>query len=289
MKKKALWPLLFGVMVVLAGCDYSKPENRDGFFYNTFVKPMDNLIHLLGANLDHNYGLAIIIITLIVRLVLFPFMMKTYKNQKLMREKMKLAKPEMEKIQERVKRARTQEEKMEANQDMMALYKKHGINPMNMGCLPIVIQMPIVMGLFYVLKFPTEGGITEYPQFLWFNLTQPDIFITIIAGIIYALQAFVSMKYANVPDEQKNMMRMMMFISPIMIIWMSYISASALGLYWAVGGAFLVVQTWLGNVFYNSKVEEEMKPIIEAHEKNQQEANNDKKPAKLVSNKKKKK
>ena len=97
------------------------------------------------------------------------------------------------------------------------------------------------------------------------------------------------MKYANVPDEQKNMMRMMMFISPIMIIWMSYISASALGLYWAVGGAFLVVQTWLGNVFYNSKVEEEMKPIIEAHEKNQQEANNDKKPAKLVSNKKKKK
>ncbi|MEN3967534.1 membrane protein insertase YidC, partial [Mammaliicoccus sciuri] len=89
------------------------------------------------------------------RLVLFPFMMKTYKNQKLMREKMKLAKPEMEKIQERVKRARTQEEKMEANQDMMALYKKHGINPMNMGCLPIVIQMPIVMGLFYVLKFPT--------------------------------------------------------------------------------------------------------------------------------------
>ena len=100
MKKKALWPLLFGVMVVLAGCDYSKPENRDGFFYNTFVKPMDNLIHWLGANLDHNYGLAIIIITLIVRLVLFPFMMKTYKNQKLMREKMKLAKPEMEKIQE---------------------------------------------------------------------------------------------------------------------------------------------------------------------------------------------
>ena len=40
MKKKALWPLLFGVMVVLAGCDYSKPENRDGFFYNTFVNSL---------------------------------------------------------------------------------------------------------------------------------------------------------------------------------------------------------------------------------------------------------
>lgn len=52
---------------------------------------------------------------------------------------------------------------------------------MNMGCLPIVIQMPIVMGLFYVLKYPTEGGITEYPNFLWFNLTEPDLIITIIA------------------------------------------------------------------------------------------------------------
>ncbi len=93
MKKKALWPLLFGVMVVLAGCDYSKPENRDGFFYNTFVKPMDSVIHWLGTNLNHDYGLAIIVITLIVRFALFPFMMKTYKNQKLMREKMKLAKP----------------------------------------------------------------------------------------------------------------------------------------------------------------------------------------------------
>ena len=49
MKKKALLPLLLGVMVFLAGCDYSKPENRDGFFFNTFVEPMDKLIHWLGT------------------------------------------------------------------------------------------------------------------------------------------------------------------------------------------------------------------------------------------------
>ncbi len=125
---------------------------------------------------EHNYGLAIIVITLIVRLAIFPFMMRTYKNQMMMREKMKIVKPEMEEIQKKTKVATTQEEKMEAQQEMMALYKKHGINPLNMGCLPILIQMPVVMALYFALKFPSEGSITEYPDFLWMNLTEVDFF-----------------------------------------------------------------------------------------------------------------
>jgi len=268
MKKKALMPLLLGIIIFLAGCDYSKESNRTGFFYDTFVHPLDLLIHWLGANMGHNYGLAIIAITLIVRLALFPFMMKTYKNQSVMKEKMNLIQPQLKAIQEKSKHARTQEEKMAANQEMMALYKDNNINPLNMGCLPLLIQLPIVTGLFYVLKYPSGGGITQYPDFLWFKLTEPDILMTVIAGLVYAAQAFVSMQ--NIPDEQKAQMRMMMFISPIMIIWMSYISPAALPLYWAVGGAFLVLQTWLGNKFYRQKVHEEMKPLIDAHEENQQ-------------------
>ncbi len=270
MKKKALLPLLFGIMIFLAGCDYSKESNRNGFFYDTFVLPLDHVIHWLGANMGHNYGLAIIVITLIVRLALFPFMMKTYKNQSIMKEKMNLIQPQMKEIQERVKRARTQEEKMAANQEMMALYKDNNINPLNMGCLPLLIQLPIVTGLFYVLKYPSTGGITEYPHFLWFELTKTDLLMTIIAGLVYALQAYVSMQ--NIPDEQKAQMRIMMFISPIMIVWMSFISPAALPLYWAVGGLFLVFQTWLGNKFYKTKVHEEMKPLVEAHEQNQAKA-----------------
>ncbi|RXK17543.1 membrane protein insertase YidC [Macrococcus sp. DPC7161] len=265
MKNKALLPLLLGITVFLAGCDYSKQENRKGFFYDTFVHPLDQLIHWLGSNMGHNYGLAIIAITLIVRLALFPFMMRTYKNQSIMKEKMALIKPQLTEIQERTKRARTQEEKMQAQQDMMALYKDNGINPLNMGCLPLLIQLPIVTGLFYVLKYPTEGGITKYPHFLWFDLTKTDIALTVIAGIVYAVQAYVSMQ--NIPDEQKQQMKMMMFISPIMIVWMSAIAPAALPLYWAVGGAFLVFQTWLGNKFYSKKVHEELAPMIEAHER----------------------
>src|SRR5690625_7590756 len=98
---------------------------------------MYNFLQFLDDNLGNNYGLAIIVITMIVRLIIFTLMNNTYKNQMMMREKMKIVKPEMEAIQKKVKVATTQEEKMEAQQEMMGLYKKHGINPLNMGCLPI--------------------------------------------------------------------------------------------------------------------------------------------------------
>ena len=278
---------MIGLVLVLSGCDYSQEENRNGFFFNTFVRPMDSLVHWLGENLNNNYGLAIIAVTLIVRLAIFPFMMRTYKNQMMMREKMKIVKPEMEEIQKKVKVATTQEEKMEAQQEMMGLYKKHGINPLNMGCLPMLIQMPIVMALYFSLKFPSEGGITEYPSFLWMNLTEQDLFMVAIAGIVYAGQAFVSMQFVS--PEQRKQMQLFMYISPIMIIWISLISPSALPLYWAVGGLFLIFQTWAGNTFYKKKVAEEMAPIIEAHEREQAEKEQRLKSAKVMPKKKRKK
>lgn len=285
LKNKWLFAGTMLLVLLLAGCDYSQEENRDGFFFNFFVEPMDWLVNWLGGNLNHNYGLAIIIITLAVRLVIFPFMMKTYKNQMLMREKMKIVKPEMKALQDKIKVATTQEEKMAAQQEMMALYKKHNINPLNMGCLPILIQMPVIMALYFALRFPSEGGLESYPDFLWMDLTQMDIAMVVIAGIVYLVQAFVSMQY--VPEEQRKQMQIFMYISPILIVWISLISPSALPLYWAVGGIFLIFQTIIGNQFWKKKVEEEMAPILEAHAKEQEEKENRLKNAKIVPKKKK--
>ncbi|REH99840.1 hypothetical protein DOS78_10065 [Staphylococcus felis] len=286
MKNKALLTMLVGVVLLLAGCDYSKSENRNGFFYNTFVQPMDNLIHWLGNHLDNNYGLAIIIIVLVVRIVLLPFMLSNYKNMHMMREKMKIAKPEITEAQEKVKRARTPEDKMAANQEMMKVYKKYNLNPAAtmLGCLPLILQMPIIMGLYFVLKYPSGGGITKYSDFLWFQLDKPDIWITIIAGVLYFFQAFVSL--SNMPQEQRQMGYMMMIISPIMIIWISYSSAAALGLYWSVSAAFLVIQIYIANKVYSKKAQEEVAPLLaklEA-EKNPKTGKN----TQVVSKKKKK-
>ncbi|UEX90704.1 membrane protein insertase YidC [Staphylococcus ratti] len=288
MKNKALLATLLGVVLLLAGCDYSKPENRTGFFYNTFVSPMDHLIHWLGDHLNNNYGLAIIIIVLVVRIVLLPFMLSNYKNMHMMREKMKIAKPEITEAQEKVKRARTQEDKMAANQEMMNVYKKYDMNPVAsmLGCLPLILQMPIIMALFFVLKYPSGGGITKFSDFLWFQLDKPDIWITIIAGILYFIQAYVSSMH--MPQEQRQMAVMMMIISPIMIVWISFSSAAALGLYWSVSAAFLVVQTYVANIIYGKKAKAEVEPMIRKFEEEKKSNAKSGKNTKVVSKKKKK-
>ncbi|RZI00802.1 membrane protein insertase YidC, partial [Staphylococcus condimenti] len=174
--------------------------------------------------------------------------------------------------------------------EMMEVYKKYDMNPMQsmLGCLPMLIQMPIIMGLFFVLKYPSPGGITEHSHFLWFNLSKPDIWITIIAGVLYFLQAYVST--FSMPPEQKQMSYMMMIISPIMIIWVALSSASALGLYWSVSAAFLIVQTYIANAYYSKKAKEEVAPMIAAYEKEHGSAGNSKsKGTKVVSKKNKKK
>ena len=261
-------------MVFLAGCDYSKSSNRDGFFYNTFVEPMSKVLHWLGHSVfNDDYGIAIIVLVLVIRIILLPFMLSNYKNSHLMREKMKVAKPEVDGVQEKVKRARTQEEKMAANQEMMEVYKKYDINPMKsaLGCLPVLIQMPVVMGLYFVLRYRIGGGIAEHPHFLWFNLIHPDIWITIIAGVLYFIQAWVSSK--QMPQEQRQMTYMMMIVSPIMIIWISLSSASALGLYWSVSAAFLVVQTYFANMYYEKVAQREVAPMIEKFKENNSNSN----------------
>ena len=290
MKKKALLPLLLGVMVFLAGCDYSKSSNRDGFFYNTFVEPMSKVLHWLGHSVfNDDYGIAIIVLVLVIRIILLPFMLSNYKNSHMMREKMKVAKPEVDGVQEKVKRARTQEEKMAANQEMMEVYKKYDINPMKsaLGCLPVLIQMPVVMGLYFVLRYRIGGGIAEHPHFLWFNLIHPDIWITIIAGVLYFIQAWVSSK--QMPQEQRQMTYMMMIVSPIMIIWISLSSASALGLYWSVSAAFLVVQTYFANMYYEKVAQREVAPMIEKFKENNSNSNKKGKNTQVVSKNNKKK
>ncbi len=243
-KKLGLLSLIGLAPFILAGCD--SIENKTGFFYSTFVKPMDFLLDFFGNTVfDGGYGGAIIIITVIIRLILMPFMLKTYKNQQGMKAKMDKLRPEMEEIQKKIKATKSKEEQMALQQEMMGLYKKYDVSPLNMGCLPMIIQMPIIMGLYYAIRYSSE---VQGHEFLWFKLGNTDIIMTLIAGAIYFWQSKVSM--ANMPTQQQAQMKIMMFISPIMIMVISFSSMSALPLYWSVSGLLLVFQTLLGQKIY---------------------------------------
>jgi len=248
MKKLTLFSL-FGIMlVVLSGCQ--AVENQEGFFYNTFVKPMDWLLNNIGDWLGGSYGLAIIAITVAIRLILMPFMLKNYRQQSQMKAKMDIIKPKMDEIQAKLKQATTKEEQMALQQQMVGLYREHNINTLNMGCLPIIIQMPIIMGLYFAILYSNE---IKGSEFLWFSLGSPDIILTAIAGVIYFVQAKVSLW--TVPEAQKQQMKMMIYISPIMIVIISISSMAALPLYWSISGLLLIFQTYLGRKYYTDQTQ----------------------------------
>ena len=192
-----------------------------------------------------NYGLSIILMTLIIRFVLLPLTMNQYKTQTLMKGKMDGLKPELTAIQDKIKKTKDKAKQQELQMEMMSLYKKHNVNPLNMGCLPLLIQMPILMGFYYAIKGSHEIATHS---FLWFNLGQADHIMAIIAGVIYYFQSVVSMR--QMPAEQQATMKMMSYISPAMILFISFSAPAALPLYWSIGGLFMIIQTILLQKIY---------------------------------------
>ncbi|MFD0943985.1 membrane protein insertase YidC [Savagea faecisuis] len=253
MKKKInLLFMLSMLTFVLAGCQ--SVEQKTGFFYKVFVKPMEGLLTFFGTQFN-DYGLAIIVITLIIRFLLMPLMLKNYKSQQEMKVKMDKLRPEMEEIQKKLKEAKAegnQEEMMKLQQEMMGLYSKHGVNPLNMGCLPLLIQMPIIMGLYFAILYSKD---VQSHEFLWFTLGDVDYIMMVLAGLVYFVQARVSLW--TMPEQQKQQMKFMVYMSPIMIMVISSQVMAALPLYWTIGGIILIFQTYLGRKFYYKEVVEE--------------------------------
>ncbi|MBV7506837.1 membrane protein insertase YidC [Bacillus sp. sid0103] len=221
--------------------------NNTGLFHTYFVDPFSTFIHYLAELFNGNYGLSIILVTLIIRLALMPLMLRQYKNQMAMKQKMDVLKPEMDVIQAKMKTEKDPKKKQELQAEMMGLYKKHGVNPLNMGCLPLLIQMPILTGFYYAIRGSEE---IKTHEFLWFSLGNPDIFITIIAGVIYYFQFKVSQ--SNMPSAQQDQMKYMGLLSPLMIVMFSFNAPAALPLYWVVGGTFLIIQTLISKSLYQT-------------------------------------
>ncbi|MFD1017603.1 membrane protein insertase YidC [Thalassobacillus hwangdonensis] len=232
------------LLIVLAGCS-GQPTENGGFFNDYFIHPFIVAIKVIAELFNENYGIAIILITLVIRIILLPFMMKNYKRSREMRGKMEAIKPEMDTIQKKLKEVKDPEEKRKIQQEMMALYQTHGVNPLNMGCLPLLLQMPVLMGFYYAIRGSEEIATHS---FLWLNLGEPDILMAVIAGILYFVQYRVSLR--DMPIAQQGQMKLLGLMSPIMIFIFSLNAPAALPLYWTVSGTFLILQMLLSRKLY---------------------------------------
>lgn len=259
-KKLLLSAEMMALLVVLTGCmQYDENKNPTGFIYDYLVVPTGNLIVMLAEMLNGNYGLAIIAITIIVRLAIMPLNFSQIKKTMVQQEKMKYIKPELEDIQFRQKNAQSPEEKAAVSQEMMALYKENNISMTGgVGCLPILIQMPIFTAMYQAVNLTPEISAST---FLGINLGVSSPLLAILAGVAYVIQGYVST--IGMPQETKSQMKSMMLMNPIMILMFSWSSPAGLALYWLAGGIFAAAQTALQNHMIKPKiqkqVEEEMK------------------------------
>ncbi|WP_152657873.1 membrane protein insertase YidC [Oceanobacillus sp. CFH 90083] len=242
-KKYRLIILALLLIFVLAGCGGNTTpidSSSAGVFDHYFVYPFSLLIKKIAFVFQGNYGIAIVLITIIIRFVLMPFFIRQAKNSKDSQKKMAVMKPEMDQIQKNYKGKSSTEDQLNMQRELSELYKKHDFNPVKMaaGCLPLLLQMPILIGFYYAIMRTPE--IAEH-SFLWFSLGETDILFVVFAALIYYIQARVSL--IGLEEAQRKQMAIMSFISPVMIAVVSFNVPAALPLYWAVSGLFMIVQT----------------------------------------------
>ncbi len=215
------------------------------------------IFNFLETHVTLNYGLIIFLLTLIIKLVLFPLTYKSYMSQ----AKMRVLKPQIDEINKKI----PADKAMERQQAVMKLYKKAGVNPMG-GCLPMLLQMPILIALFYF--FP---GAIELRQksFLWAtDLASYDSIATLPFNIPFygnhvslfcLLMTITNILYMwynskNQPqNDQMKGMQVMMYIMPVMFLFIFNSYSSGLSYYYFIATLITIVQTWAIRKFVNDE------------------------------------
>ena len=207
-------------------------------FFSNLLSPIENLLQfVLGGLYNINsmfglvsYGYAIILLTIIVKFLLYPLTVKQVKSMKAMQE----IAPKMKKIQEKYK-----DNPQVMQQKVAALYQEAGVNPLA-GCLPLLVQMPILMGMYYSL-YNLEYPSADAAQFLWLpSLSQADPYY--ILPILNVLTTFYQTRQTS--DMSNPQMKMMMLIMPLFIGFISLTFPSGLVLYWVVMNICQILQQW---------------------------------------------
>lgn len=181
--------------------------------------------------LTGNYGLAIIILTVLIRLVILPLTASQTRAMKKMQE----LQPEIQKLQ---KKYRNDPQRL--NQETMALWREHKVNPLS-GCLPILIQLPILWAFFAALR---GYDFRADPAFLWLpDLSAPD---PVILPLLTALTTYW-MTRMTTPATADPSQRVMLYVMPVFLGWVTRTFPAGLAVYWVTSNVFSIVQQYFLN------------------------------------------
>lgn len=222
-------------------------------FHAILYRPLFNILVLFYLYLPgHDLGIAIIALTLLIKFILFPLGIKSIRSQKTLSQ----IQPKIKEIQGKYKG-----DKQKQTQEIMLLYKKEKINPFS-GCLPILIQLPILIALFRVFR----GGLGAEqmaflynfvpspemvnPVFLGFiDLSRPNLYFALLAGILQFLQTRMTLpktsKKKEGPGFSSAMQKQMQYFFPIFTVLILFRLPAAIGLYWLTITLFTIIQQYV--------------------------------------------
>jgi len=212
----------------------------DWGFFGVIAKPTFLILHWMNDNLFHNYGWSIVGITVLINLVLLPLRLSSLKSQK----KMTALQPQIAAINAKYKGLSIRDpKKQEQNQEIMDLYKKAGANPMS-GCLPMLIQLPLLYAFYKVLTVTIE---LRGAHWMWItDLSQPEQLAIHILPIVMVISQFVMQKMTPNPSVDPAQAKMMQFM-PLMFGFFFYSVSSGLVLYWLTSNLVGILQQWVIN------------------------------------------
>lgn len=201
-------------------------------FFTWVLNSLFGLTEIIGFP---SYALAIILISIIVKILMYPLSVKQMKSTLGMQE----IQPKMLELQ---KKYQNNPEKL--NKAMSDLYKEHEVKP-TAGCLPMLIQLPILYGLFMAIR-NFEFTNLDYASFFWVpNLAEADPYY--ILPILVGLTMFIQQKFTMKGMEDNPTMKMMLYFMPLMIGFMSIAFPSGLCLYWSIFSVIGIVQQFFLN------------------------------------------
>ena len=212
-------------------------------WFSFLAKPLFLVLHYANDRWVHNYGWSIVAVTVFITFLLFPLRLSNLKSMK----KMQALKPQIDAINEKYKGISMRDpRKQHQNEEMMALYKKHGANPMG-GCLPMIIQIPFFIAFYRVLAVSIE---LRHANWLWVSdLSAPEHLAIRILPIAMIATQFVMQKMTPATTVDPNQQRMMLMM-PLVMGFIFYGLPSGLVLYYLTSNLVGIAQ----QVFFNKTV-----------------------------------
>jgi YidC/Oxa1 family membrane protein insertase len=212
----------------------------DWGFFGIIAKPLFLSLNWVNDHWTFNYGWAIIVVTLIINLVLFPLKISQLKSAK----KMQTLQPRIKAINDKYKNISLKDpRKAQQNQEVMALYKEAGVNPLG-GCLPLIIQLPFLYAFYRVLSIAIE---MRGAHWLWVpDLSQPETLAIHLLPIILIASQFLAQRMTPATGMDPNQQKIMMFM-PLMYGFMFYYASAGLVLYWLTSNLAMIAQQLIIN------------------------------------------